>query len=133
MKLRRLLRTKDRVSSSRRLRRVVTHEDGERTLTVEESLQSIAVELHRSNDIAVRQAALVEKFVDLAVANQKLIDTGGSSDSLRLVEKLLEPIGALLSHKLSRPPVITSEVGKSPATVTHAGNGTRVEQAPPEH
>ena len=117
MRLRRLLRTKDRPSR--------------KTITVEESLQSIAVELHRLNKTVGQGNALLGQFVEIAVANHKLIDAGQGSELLRVVEKLVAPIGEMMSARLTRPPLVTSEVSRSaPSTVTKEGNGTRVEQQP---
>ncbi len=88
-------------------------------MTIEQALTSIAVELHLANKLAERQLKIFE-------ANQA--GTGGL-DALRVVEKLLEPIGAMLAHNVTSPPQVTSAPAK-PALVTKEGDGTRVEQAP---
>ena len=119
MKLRRLLRTKDPVSS-----------DDERVLTVEESLHSIAIELHRLNKSVGQSNALLGQFVEIAVENHKLVGGSTGTDMMRLVEKIVEPITSMMSYKLGKPATITSDVGPTPPpTVTKEGNGTRVEQA----
>lgn len=112
MRLRRLSRTKDQASS-----------DGGRVLTVEESLQSIAVELHNGNKLFAR-------FLAIAEENQKLVSSAPDA-SLGLLEKLIDPITALISNKVLRPAQVTSAPSKL-SVVTKDGNGTRVEQRPGE-
>ncbi len=109
MRLRRLSRTKDQASSS-----------GERVLTVEESLQSIAVELHQGNKLFARFLAIAEE--------NRVVVAAGSPDT-HLLEKLIEPVTAMLTRSLARPARIAS-TPTTPATVTKEGNGTRVEQRP---
>lgn len=108
MKLLRRSRTKVQASS-----------DPRPTMTIEQALTSIAVELNRANKIAERQLQLIE-------ANQAV---GGTSDALRIVEKLIEPIGAMIAHQAASPPQVTSAPSKPPV-ITKEGNGTRVEQQP---
>ncbi len=108
----------------------MTHDDGERQLTVEESLHSIAVELHRLNKSVGQGNALLGQFVEIAVANHKLVDAGQGSELLRIIEKLAEPIVAAMAHKVSNPATTLTSESRLPSSVTRAGNGTRVEQQP---
>ena len=89
-------------------------------MTIEQALTSIAVELHLANKLAERQLKIME-------LNQAAV--GGGPDALRLIEKLIEPIGAMMAHRATSPPQVTSTPAK-PALVTKEGDGTRVEQAP---
>ena len=109
MKLRKLLRTKAQASS-----------DPRPTMTIEQALTSIAVELHTANKIAQRQLEIME-------ASQAA--PGQSPETFRLIEKLIEPLGAMIGQSVSTRPQVTSAPAK-PAPVTKEGDGTRVEQAP---
>ena len=117
MKLLRLLRTKARPSS-------------DEIITVEESLQAIAVEVHRLNKTVGQATALLGQFVEIAVANHKLVDAGQGSELLRVVEKLAEPIGQMMALKISTPSTRLTSESRLPSSVTKEGNGTRVEQQP---
>ncbi len=117
MKLRKLLRMKARPSS-------------DEFITVEESLQAIAVELHRLNKSVGQGNELLGQFVQIAVANHKLVDAGQGSEILRIVEKLTAPLVAVMAHKVSQPSTTLTSESRLPSTVTKEGNGTRVEQQP---
>ncbi len=109
MKLLRRSRTKAQASS-----------DPRPTMTIEQALTSIAVELHTANKMAQRQLEIIE-------SNQAA--AGQQPEMLRLIEKLIEPLGAMIGHSATSPPQVTSAPTK-PALVTKEGDGTRVEQAP---
>lgn len=106
MKLRKLSRTKALASSERP------------TLTVEEALTSIAVELHRANNIAERQLKLSEA-------------AGMQPDSLSLLEKFIEPLTALIAQSAKAPVQITSDP-MQPSAIEQRSKGMRVSQAPGE-
>lgn len=124
MKLRRLSRTKDQVSS-----------DPDRTLSVEESLHSIAVELHRGNLIAgqslalqQKQVAAMESYLDITRAQMQAALTQ-TQNGVELVEGFLGPIRDFMSTELSRPPRITTRPA-NPPTVKKDGEHYSVEQDP---
>lgn len=106
MKLRKLSRTKAPASSKRP------------TLTVKEALTSIAVELHRANNIAERQLKLAEAGVN-------------GSDSMRLLEKFIEPLTTLIADGARKPIEITS-VPLQPNAIDRESEGMRVSQEPGE-
>ena len=103
--------------------------DSERVLAGEESLHSIAVELHRLNQNAGAATQLLGQFVEIAVQNHKLVPQSG--DMARVLETITAPLTEMMKLRLSKPAAVTSEAGqRAPATVTKEGNGTRVEQVP---
>lgn len=106
MKLRKLLRTKALASSDRP------------KLTIEEALTSIAVELHRANNIAERQLKLAEA-------------AGTQASSLTLLEKFIEPLTVLITQSAKAPVEITS-VPMQPTEIEKASKGLRVSQVPGE-
>lgn len=106
MKLRKLSRTKALASSDRP------------KLTIEEALTSIAVELHRANNIAERQLKLSEATI-------------GQADSLSLLEKFIEPLTAMIAQGVKAPVQITS-VPLQPSAVRQESDGLRIEQTPGE-
>lgn len=123
MKLRKLSRTKDQASPD------------EEVLGIEESLQSIAVELHRGNILAgqalaqqQRQVELIANFLDITRLQMQTA-TSGNSDGLRVIEGLLDPLRSLMESQVSRAAQITTSPAKAP-TVTHESEHLRVAQNP---
>ena len=105
MKLLRRLRTKALASSDRP------------KLTIEESLTSIAVELHRANNIAERQL--------------KLAEASTGSEAVQMLEKFIEPLMNIMAHGMKAPVQITS-VPAQPSAIEQESEGMRVSQAPGE-
>ncbi len=106
MKLLRRLRTKALASSDRP------------KLTIEESLTSIAVELHRANNIAERQL--------------KLAESSGGSESLMMLEKFIEPFAAILAESARPPAVQVTSRPMQPSAIEKDSDGMRVAQTPGE-
>lgn len=106
--------------------------DGERVLGIEESLQSIAVELHRGNKIASQQLVLQQRQVDLVNNYLDIVRAGqlstGNADALKVVEGLLAPITDLIGGDRRLPRVASPP--EDPPAVTHEGAGMRVAQTP---
>ena len=90
-------------------------------MTAELALRSSAVALTKGNTLFARFRAIAEE-------NQKLVATAPDA-TLGLLERLIDPITALISGKVLGPPKVTSAPSQ-PSTVTKEGNGTRVEQRP---
>lgn len=106
MKLRKLSRTKALASSERP------------KLTIEEALTSIAVELHRGNNIAERQL--------------KLVEAGAQGDTLRVLEKFIEPLTAILAESAKPAPVQITSRPMQPSAIEKESDGMRVAQTPGE-
>lgn len=110
---------------------------GERTLTSRESLQSIAVELHRGNEMAAASLVLQQRQVDL-IANlmdfvrlQQTNASAGNAQMMDAISGFMAPIGEMLGSQAARRPEVRAAVGRSaPSSVTHEGDGMRVSKDP---
>ncbi len=105
-------------------------------LTARESLQSIAVELHRGNELAAASLTMQQRQVDL-VANLldfiRLQHTNAATSNAQMAEALsgfTKPIAELLGQQSTRAPELRSSSTLTPPA-THEKSGTRVEQAAP--
>ena len=109
----------------------------ERVLTSRESLQSIAVELHRGNEMAAASLVLQQRQVDL-IANLmdfvRLQQTNASTGNAQMMEAIsgfVGPLSEMLGSQAARRPEIRTAAGRSaPSSVTHEGDGIRVSKAP---
>ena len=114
-------------------------------LTAEQSLQSIAVELHRANllkgeelRLQETQNDLVRNVLDLlrapAAAPAAADVTGGAAEALReFTSSLIGPLGALLGEAAKpRPPRVESLPAPDLPPVESERGGIRVEQKPEE-
>ena len=119
-------------------RRESAEESEELVLSPDQSLQSIAVELHRANLLTQQQLKLTERQNDLLGNVIDLlrappgIDGGGMADAMReFTQSFMGPIGALLADAAKpRPPRTESLPAGPPPPITNEKGGTRVEQEP---
>ena len=110
-------------------------------LTVEESLQSIAVELHRANLLKGEELRLQERQIDLVRNGLDLLRApassevgGGVAEAMReFTSSLIGPLGVLLGDAAKpRPPRVESLPAPDRPPVESERGGIRVEQKPEE-
>lgn len=110
----------------------------ERSLTARESLQSIAVELHRGNELAAASLVMQQRQVDLVgnlldfIRLQHSNAATGNAQMMDAISGFMGPLGELLGHSTARPPEVRAKAGPGlTPPVVHEGRGTRVEQDAP--
>lgn len=110
-------------------------------LSIQESLQSIAVELHRANllrqqelRLQERQNDLVSNVLDLLRKPVQTAQADGMAESMReFTRAFMEPIQALLGEAMRpKAPKIDSLPAGPPPPIELEKDGTRVSQAPAE-
>ncbi len=132
---------REEIHRRQRERRQETAEEREElVLSPDQSLQSIAVELHRANLLTQEQLKLTERQNDLLANVLDLLrsppqfDGGGMADAMReFTQSFMGPIGALLADAAKpRAPHTESLPSGPPPPITNEKAGTRVEQKPGE-
>lgn len=103
------------------------------TLTPDESLQIIASELHRMNDLKEHEIALQERHLDMIAESMKQIPTldGGAMGS---VSRALDTLSELAIQNAARPAITDSRPTSRPQAepVTNERGGTKVTHVPPD-
>ena len=102
-------------------------------LTPDESLQVIAAELHRMNDLKEHEIALQERHLDMIAESMKQLprpDEGAMGSMTRALDTLAE----LAIRDAARPAISDSRPNTRPAAepVTSERGGTKITHVPPD-
>ncbi len=103
------------------------------TLSPDESLQVIAAELHRMNDLKEHEIALMERRLDMIVESMKQFPKPDEG-AMGSVSRALDTLADLAIRDAARPAISDSRPNTRPAapSVTQERGGTKVTHVPPD-
>ena len=110
--------------------------EGEQRLTKRQSLQTIAVELHRGNLLKVQELALRQQELETQRALLEVIKTpqGGElmMKSLEMFSATMSPLLEILAARANQPPVVDSNpaLPEPPAPHEIVHDGVRIVSQP---
>ena len=109
----------------------------ERMLTERQSLQSIAVELHRGNQLKAHEIQVQAKQLEILERISRQLENPQGAEyaakSLEMMERSLLPLQDLVGMNAERRPIAQVETlpPTEPAVQEVTTAGTRIRQAPP--